>query len=227
MSNHKAYVDSFRSVYAINSGIPQGKAVAVGRYAEDVYYNGNPWYLANFAAAEQLYDAIYVWKKQGSITVTSLSLPFFKDLLPSITAGSYPSSSPTYQSILDAVLAYADGFMDIAAKYTPADGSLAEQYDRNTGAPLSAAHLTWSYSAFLTAAERRAGIVPASWSAANGNTLPLNLLPHPGRGDLHPRDSDILPLQPLPQPGLGRGPPPRSRRDVPTLTRCMSRSTRK
>ncbi|KAK4122603.1 carbohydrate-binding module family 20 protein [Parathielavia appendiculata] len=175
LSNHKAYVDSFRSVYAINSGIPQGKAVAVGRYSEDVYYNGNPWYLANFAAAEQLYDAIYVWKKQGSVTITQLSLPFFKDLLPSITPGTYSSSSPsspTFQTILDAVLAYADGFIDIAAKYTPQDGYLAEQYDRSTGAPLSAAHLTWSYSAFLTAAERRAGIVPSGWSATNGRTLP-------------------------------------------------------
>jgi glucoamylase len=52
LSNHKVYVDSFRSTYAINAGIPQGKAVAVGRYAEDVYYKGNPWYLANFAAVD-------------------------------------------------------------------------------------------------------------------------------------------------------------------------------
>ncbi|KAK4148843.1 Glucoamylase [Chaetomidium leptoderma] len=172
LSNHKVYVDSFRSEYAINSGIPQGKAVAVGRYSEDVYYKGNPWYLANFAAAEQLYDAVYVWKKDGSITVTQLSLPFFKDLLPSIAAGTYASGSSTYQSILDAVFAYADGFIEVAAKYAGSGGSLAEQFDRNTGAPLSAADLTWSYAAFLSAADRRAGIVPAGWSAEHGKTLP-------------------------------------------------------
>lgn len=40
--SHKAIVDSFRSIYNINSAIPSGSAVAVGRYAEDVYYNGNP-----------------------------------------------------------------------------------------------------------------------------------------------------------------------------------------
>ncbi|AEO71343.1 glycoside hydrolase family 15 protein [Thermothielavioides terrestris NRRL 8126] len=175
LSNHKAYVDSFRSLYPINAGIPQGRAVAVGRYAEDVYFNGNPWYLANFATAEQLYDAIYVWKKQGSITVTPLSLTFFQDLVPSLAAGTYPSSSQTYQAILSAVSAYADDFMAVAAKYTPADGSLAEQYDRATGAPTSAADLTWSYAAFLSAADRRAGIVPTpGWSAAaaHGPTLP-------------------------------------------------------
>jgi len=172
LANHKAYVDSFRSVYSINRGISQGRAVAVGRYSEDVYYNGNPWYLAVFAAAEQLYDALYVWKKQGSITITSVSLPFFRDLLPSITTGTYNSRSSTFQSIIDAVQTYADGFMAIAEKYTPSDGSLTEQFDRNTGAPIAAPHLTWSYAAFITAAERRAGIVPEGWSAQYGNTVP-------------------------------------------------------
>jgi glucoamylase len=38
LANHKAVTDSFRSVYAINEGIAQGQAVAVGRYSEDVYY---------------------------------------------------------------------------------------------------------------------------------------------------------------------------------------------
>ncbi|GAB1313339.1 glycoside hydrolase 15 protein [Madurella fahalii] len=172
LSNHKAVVDSFRSIYAVNNGIPQGRAVAVGRYSEDVYYNGNPWYLATFAAAEQLYDAIYVWKNTGSITITQLSLPFFRDLLPSIAAGTYASGSSTYQSIIDAVFAYADGFVSIAAEHAHPDGSMPEQFDRNTGQPIAAPDLTWSYSSFLTATARRAGIVPPGWSAESGNTIP-------------------------------------------------------
>jgi glucoamylase len=40
LANHKAVTDSFRSVYSINKGISAGAAVAVGRYSEDVYYNG-------------------------------------------------------------------------------------------------------------------------------------------------------------------------------------------
>ena len=43
LANHKAVVDSFRNIYAINSAIPKGKAVAIGRYSEDVYQGGNPW----------------------------------------------------------------------------------------------------------------------------------------------------------------------------------------
>jgi glucoamylase len=172
LANHKAVTDSFRSVYGINSGVAQGRAVAVGRYSEDVYYNGNPWYLATLAAAEQLYAAAFQWGKLGSITVDSVSLPFFKDLLPSITAGTYVKSSPTYSSIISAVRTYADGYIAVVQRYTPANGGLAEQFNKNTGSPLSAVDLTWSYAAFLTAAQRRAGVVGSSWGEPANNVPP-------------------------------------------------------
>ncbi|KAI3340287.1 family 15 glycosyl hydrolase [Ustulina deusta] len=167
LASHKVVVDSFRSIYTINSGLSAGSPVAVGRYPEDSYYNGNPWYLNTLAAAEQLYDALYVWQTTGSITVTSTSLAFFKDLVPSVTAGTYDSASSTYTTIYSAVFLYADGFIDKVSQYAQTNGSLAEQYDRNTGAPLSARDLTWSYASFLTAAARRAGVVPAGWAGAN------------------------------------------------------------
>ncbi|CCT67309.1 probable glucan 1,4-alpha-glucosidase [Fusarium fujikuroi] len=165
LANHKAVTDSFRS-WNINKGISQGSAVAVGRYVEDVYYNGNPWYLATLAAAEQLYDAIYVWKQQGSITVSDVSLSFFKDLVSSISTGTYASDSATFKSITDAVSKYADGYVAIVAKYVGTDGHLAEQFDKNDGHPLSATDLTWSYAAFLSAADRRAGVIPPSWAGS-------------------------------------------------------------
>ncbi|KAM0338256.1 hypothetical protein ACHAPU_011381 [Fusarium lateritium] len=164
LANHKAVTDSFRS-WNINKGISQGTAVAVGRYVEDVYYNGNPWYLATLAAAEQLYDAIYVWKQKGSITVTDVSLSFFKDLVSGISTGTYASDSATFKSITDAVSKYADGYLSIVAKYIGTNGALAEQFDKNDGHPLSATDLTWSYAAFLSAADRRAGIVSSSWAS--------------------------------------------------------------
>ncbi|KAI0137392.1 family 15 glycosyl hydrolase [Xylariales sp. AK1849] len=167
LSNHKLFVDSFRSVYSINSGVPEGSAVAVGRYAEDSYYNGNPWYLNTLAAAEQLYDALYAWDQAGSITVTATSLAFFKDFSSSITAGTYASGSTTYTTLYNAVLNYAEGFVNIVATYAASNGSLSEQYDRSSGTPLSARDLTWSYAALLTAAARRAGTVPAGWASSN------------------------------------------------------------
>ena len=40
--------------------------------------------------------------------------------------------------------------------YTPADGHLAEEFNRDTGVAQGAADLTWSYASVLTAAFARA-----------------------------------------------------------------------
>jgi glucoamylase len=39
--------------------------------------------------------------------------------------------------------------------YTSASGDLSEQFDRATGAQISAKQLAWSYAAFITAAASR------------------------------------------------------------------------
>ncbi|EEH45565.2 uncharacterized protein PADG_01715 [Paracoccidioides brasiliensis Pb18] len=172
LANHKVVTDAFRSIYALNSGIPAGSAVSVGRYPEDLYYGGNPWYLSTFAAAEQLYDAIYQWQKIGSISITNVSLPFFRDVYGSAMIGTYSSSSSAFKSIIEAVRNYADGFLAISQKYTPESGALAEQFSRDTGTPLSAGDLTWSYASFLTAIARRSSIVPDPWGETEANGIP-------------------------------------------------------
>ena len=172
LANHKVTTDSFRGVFEINSGIAQGNAISVGRYSEDTYQGGNPWYMANFAAAEQLYDALYQWNQIGFLTITPVSLVFFRDFSSSIAAGTYASSTPTYSTLTAAIKSYADGYMSIAETYTPSGGSLAEQFSRSNGSPLSATDLTWSYAAFLTAVARRNGQVPASWVESVANSVP-------------------------------------------------------
>ncbi|KAK5074679.1 glycoside hydrolase 15 protein [Lithohypha guttulata] len=181
LANHKQVTDSFRG-YAINAGILAGQGVAVGRYAEDVYMNGNPWYLANFAAAEQLYGALLQWNKVGSVTVDSVNQAFFQDLIAGISTGTYDASSSTFESIVTAVRIYADSYMSFAQRFTPPDGSLAEQFDKTTGVPVSAADLTWSYAALLTANARRNGQVPGSWLVPGGNTLPSQCRPSSATG---------------------------------------------
>jgi glucoamylase len=132
---------------------------------------GQPWYLTTLAAAEQLYDALYVWDAQGSLDITPTSLTFFKIFDSSAAIGTYMSSSTTYSTLTSAIKAYADGFVAIVAKYTPDDGALAEQYSKSDGKPLSAVDLTWNYASALTAFSARNGTVPASWGAS-GLTLP-------------------------------------------------------
>ena len=121
--------------------------------------------MTTLAVAEQLYDALIVWKEQESLDVTAVSQPFFAMFSPGIIAGTYPSSTATYKILIDAVQNYADSFIVVVAKYTPPGGGLAEQYDRKTGSPVSAVDLSWSYAAFLTAFDARQGITPAFWGA--------------------------------------------------------------
>ncbi|QSS49369.1 glucoamylase [Histoplasma capsulatum var. duboisii H88] len=172
LANHKVVTDSFRSIYPLNHGVSAGSAVAVGRYPEDVYFGGNPWYLSTFAAAEQLYDAIYQWQRLGSILVTDVSIHFFKDIYASAVVGTYPSSSTTFKSIIEAVRDYADGYLAVAQKYTPVSGELAEQFSRDDGTPLSASDLTWSYASFLTAVSRRNSSVPDPWGQTAASSIP-------------------------------------------------------
>ncbi|KAF8267404.1 glucoamylase [Lactarius quietus] len=179
LSNLKVYVDSFRSIYPINSGISATSAVAVGRYPEDVYFNGNPWYLSTFAVAELLYDALLTWQTVGSIQVTTTSLSFFQQFSPSIATGTYSSTCAQYPQLTSAIKTFADGFVEVAAKYTPSNGGLSEQYDKGTGAPLSAVDLTWSYASVLTAGASRAGVESASWGAS-GLDVPAVCVPNPG-----------------------------------------------
>jgi len=179
LSNLKVYVDSFRSIYSINHGVAANAAVATGRYPEDVYYGGNPWYLSTFAVAEQLYDALIVWDQEQVINVTTTSLPFFGQFISKLTTGSYPASTSEYSTLIKSVKEFADGFILVSAKYTPSDGGLAEQFTRDGGSPLSAKDLTWSYAGALTAFAARDGFIPAPWGA-EGLTVPSVCKPNPG-----------------------------------------------
>ncbi|KAJ8518386.1 hypothetical protein ONZ45_g4517 [Pleurotus djamor] len=163
-----AYTDVFRGLYKINWGQPYGDAIATGRYPEDIYMGGHPWYLTTAAVAELLYDAIYVWKRQGYVGITKTSLSFFRIVLPTIRPRMYTWEDPLFVDIVLAVKHLADGFLAVNAKYTPWDGSLSEQFHRNTGELLSAMDLTWSYAASLTAFHARAEVLrPQPWGAKN------------------------------------------------------------
>jgi glucoamylase len=131
-------------------------------------------YLITTAAAEFLYDAVAQWKARHNLYIDETSLAFFRDLYPAANIQKYNSGNKysPFAQIMDAVTAYADSFLAIAEKYTPADGHLAEQFNRETGAPLSAADLTWSYAAFITMAQRRAGQYPASWGSRKATPPP-------------------------------------------------------
>ncbi|MCJ1352530.1 MAG: hypothetical protein MMC33_002514 [Icmadophila ericetorum] len=179
LANFKVLVDSFRTIYTINANSAinnsnAAQAVAIGRYPEDTYYGGNPWYLCTLAAAEFLYDAVAQWEARHSLTIDETSYAFFKEIYPATTQRVYLSGnydSPFFQ-IMRAVTAYADGFVDIIQQYIPTNGSISEQFNRDTGLPESAYDLTWSFASFVTMAQRRSGQYPRSWGTRNITPAP-------------------------------------------------------
>jgi glucoamylase len=87
-----------------------------------------------------------------------------------VTIGTYSGDS-TFSSLISSIQVFADGFLEIHAKYTPEDGSLSEQFSKSDGSPTSATDLTWSYAAALTAFNARSRNAAVEWGA-RGLTVP-------------------------------------------------------
>lgn len=164
LATHKVWVDSFRNIYPLNDNNSAPAPALCGRYPEDTYYGGNPWYITTLAAAEVLYDAVAQFSMAGEVTVDNYSLPFWQDLYPDVEATTYTDYA-NVSALLGAASNYADSFIELISNYTPPNGTLNEQINKTTGEPLSAIALTWSYAAFVTAIERRDGNFPPSWGA--------------------------------------------------------------
>jgi glucoamylase len=58
LANFKVFVDAFRSIYTINAGIANNSGVAVGRYPEDTYQGGNPWYVCNITTSDKITNSV-------------------------------------------------------------------------------------------------------------------------------------------------------------------------
>lgn len=155
LATHKAYVDAFRSLYAINNNAAAPAAVGTGRYPSDVYdgdgtSQGNPWYICTLAAAEVLNSAISVASTRGSLAVSSTSLPFYKQFSNSASTGTFASGSSQYNALTSGMKAMANGFVDIVNQHAWGNGSLNEEFNRDNGFNQGARDLTWSYAAFVS-----------------------------------------------------------------------------
>lgn len=106
-----------------------------------------------------MYNAASEYNGAGEICVTNISQPFFDYFAPEarLQAGkAYSKRSAQYQKAIGSLQGWGDAFMRRIKFYTPADGHLTEEYDRNTGQAVGVADLTWSYASVLTAAFARA-----------------------------------------------------------------------
>jgi len=164
LATHRVWVNSFRDLYPINNNATAPDPALCGRYPEDTYYGGNPWYITTLAAAEVLYDAAAQFSKSGSVTIDETSLSFWQDIYPQAKTNTYTQDADV-KNLVTAMTNYADSFVSLVQQYTPANGTLNEQINATTGEPLSAIALTWSFAAFVTATDRKNGEFPPSWGA--------------------------------------------------------------
>ncbi|KNE60023.1 hypothetical protein AMAG_05463 [Allomyces macrogynus ATCC 38327] len=144
--------------FAVNTQYRTDLPPAIGRYEEDTYLGGNPWFLTTLAMAELHYRVAARAARRGSITVTGRSVAFFQGLpgAPSVTTGTtIVKNDSRFSGMLQALMNRGDGYMVRTRVHMGADGRMDEQIDRWTGPMKSAKALTGSYAAFVTAATAR------------------------------------------------------------------------
>ncbi|KAG8762923.1 glycoside hydrolase 15 protein [Ceratobasidium sp. 423] len=158
LASVKVYVDAFRGKYPIANNSDQSfgiTPVPTGRYPEDKWdgyetgpdTEGNPWYLCTVAVPHAKFVSA------GNITVTDVSLQFFKQFVSPgdvLTRGS-----SEFNLALLGMRAWSDGFYRILQRFQGPGGVLYEQFNKNTGEPQGASNLTWSFAAFANAARAR------------------------------------------------------------------------
>nr|P07683.2 RecName: Full=Glucoamylase 1; Short=Gluc 1; AltName: Full=1,4-alpha-D-glucan glucohydrolase; AltName: Full=Glucan 1,4-alpha-glucosidase; Contains: RecName: Full=Glucoamylase 2; Short=Gluc 2; Contains: RecName: Full=Glucoamylase 3; Short=Gluc 3; Flags: Precursor [Rhizopus arrhizus]BAA00033.1 glucoamylase [Rhizopus arrhizus]BAP05656.1 glucoamylase [synthetic construct] len=158
-----AVEDSFASLYPINKNLPSYLGNSIGRYPEDTYNGngnsqGNSWFLAVTGYAELYYRAIKEWIGNGGVTVSSISLPFFKKFDSSATSGKkYTVGTSDFNNLAQNIALAADRFLSTVQLHAHNNGSLAEEFDRTTGLSTGARDLTWSHASLITASYAKAG----------------------------------------------------------------------
>ena len=140
---------SFKEIYSINQD--GSESVGIGRYPEDTYYAGNPWFLLTHAFAEYLFELADHYKKSGSINVDATNRDFmekFAKIDNDVT--NIKVDEPEFDKAISNLLAQAHLYINKSKRHSDPSGQMDEQFDRNNGYMKSARHLTWSYASFIT-----------------------------------------------------------------------------
>lgn len=147
---------AFEKTYPINDRAVPG--ILIGRYPEDEYYGGNPWFLTTLAMAEIYYRAILEFIQDEKIEITALNQKFFNRLIQrygdqtKLKIGeTFTFQEDKFHEILNLMRWKADNFLRVIQLYTKPSGAMSEQISKQDGRQISANDLTWSYAAFLTA----------------------------------------------------------------------------
>jgi glucoamylase len=166
-------IEAFQPIYKINQNY-SNLAPAIGRYIEDAYDGyvspsvGNPWFLTTAALASFSYRLAWNMKKEGRIEITANNNAFFKyaasknkKLLAEINIGkTLTSENKVFAELFEATFVLGDSFLERMRFHMGRDGSMAEQFHRDTGFMQGAPELTMNYTAFVRAIFSRQNVLP-------------------------------------------------------------------
>ncbi len=150
---------AFASHYPINAG-PGDLGTAIGRYTEDIYYNGNPWILTTVAFAEWHYRMAAALQANPRMILSSTQAHYFSTVVSKVAkktvrVNAAALDADMHDTVVEALKIHGDAYLKRIRSVTGVTGHLAEQFEKSSGIQTSARDLSWSYAAFLRAAEAR------------------------------------------------------------------------
>jgi glucoamylase len=152
----------FETEYPINKARPADLGPAMGRYAGDTYYSGGAYYITTLALAEFYYRLAIAIRSDVAVSASLLNENALQPWATATVGDKAVARAADRQDLAAAFLRKGDQVLTTVQRYTPASGELSEQFDRTTGRQTSAKNLTWSYAAFITAAEARTRALAAT-----------------------------------------------------------------
>ena len=157
--NVATIMDEFARLYSINNTGKDTMGPGIGRYPEDTYDGyesrglGNPWFLLNHGMAEYFYRVAAIYRNVDGVLVTGVNIQFF-DMVYSMGGTSLPKVLEG-ADLAERLMAVGDMLMARSQRHAFPNGSLSEQFNRETGFSQGAPDLTWSHSSFLRAKAAR------------------------------------------------------------------------
>ncbi|MGZ3689248.1 MAG: glycoside hydrolase family 15 protein, partial [Bdellovibrionota bacterium] len=92
------------------------------------------------------------WEAQGAIPITAASARFFARIGTVVKPGeTLYTGDPRFNAVIHSLRDTGDGYLRRVRYHSAANGSMSEQFNRDTGFMQSAIELTWSYVSLLTA----------------------------------------------------------------------------
>jgi glucoamylase len=145
-------VTKFKEIYPINN---QFSGVGIGRYAEDTYFGGQPWFLLTAGLSEFYYELAAKVQSMNSLKIHENNRSFFNRTLGLNLANQNLVNKSVLKLIVNRLVKLGDENLERIKTHSGGKLQLDEQFGRHSGYMTGAPHLTWSYGAFITAINAR------------------------------------------------------------------------